>query len=57
MLNKVEECVALLKATERRLPEAAFLARTYLPSKVGEIVGEWKGRVEGQPRQGFRDGL
>ena len=41
MLNKVEECVALLKATER-LPEAAFMARTYLPSKVGEIVGEWK---------------
>jgi len=41
MLSDVETCVELLKETSR-LPEAAFFARTYLPSKVEEIVGEWK---------------
>ena len=25
-----------------RIPEAAFLARTYVPSRVSEVVGLWK---------------
>eukprot|EP00520_Triparma_pacifica_P000280 CAMPEP_0118664034 /NCGR_PEP_ID=MMETSP0785-20121206/17778_1 /TAXON_ID=91992 /ORGANISM="Bolidomonas pacifica, Strain CCMP 1866" /LENGTH=1017 /DNA_ID=CAMNT_0006557875 /DNA_START=18 /DNA_END=3071 /DNA_ORIENTATION=- len=41
MLSNVETCIELLKETDR-LPEAAFFARTYLPSKVEEIVTEWK---------------
>jgi coatomer subunit beta' len=41
MLNQIETCIELLKDTSR-LPEAAFLARTYLPSAVEEIVQSWK---------------
>ncbi|XP_065653479.1 coatomer subunit beta'-like [Hydra vulgaris] len=40
-LGKVEECLELL-CKSKRLPEAAFLARTYLPSQVSRIVQMWK---------------
>lgn len=39
--GNVEACVELLVKTNR-LPEAAFFARTYLPSKVDDIVKLWK---------------
>jgi len=39
--GNVEACVNILVATDR-LPEAAFFARTYLPSRVDEIVSLWK---------------
>ncbi|KAL9183551.1 hypothetical protein ACHAXT_004407 [Thalassiosira profunda] len=41
LTGNVEECANLLVATNR-LPEAAFFARTYLPSRVEEIVSLWK---------------
>ena len=41
LTGNVEECANLLIATNR-LPEAAFFARTYLPSRVEEIVSLWK---------------
>lgn len=41
LTGNVEECANLLIATNR-LPEAAFFARTYLPSRVDEIVSLWK---------------
>ncbi|XP_039142749.1 coatomer subunit beta'-1-like isoform X2 [Dioscorea cayenensis subsp. rotundata] len=41
MLGKLEECLQLLVASDR-IPEAALLARSYLPSKVSEIVALWK---------------
>merc|ERR1719375_1050448 len=41
LTGNVEECADLLIATNR-LPEAAFFARTYLPSRVGDIVSLWK---------------
>merc|ERR1711957_464581 len=34
-------CANILIATNR-LPEAAFFARTYIPSRVDEIVSRWK---------------
>jgi coatomer subunit beta' len=37
----VEACVELLIAT-KRLPEAAFFVRTYMPSRIDEIVALWK---------------
>ena len=37
----MEECLDLL-CKSNRLPEAAFLARTYLPSEVPRIVKLWK---------------
>lgn len=41
LLNKLEECINLLCETGR-IPEAAFLARTYLPTKVSDVVALWK---------------
>lgn len=41
LTGNIEACVNILIATNR-LPEAAFFARTYLPSRVDEIVGLWK---------------
>jgi coatomer subunit beta' len=43
LLKRTDECVRLLAAAGR-VPEAAFLARTYAPSLVSEeeAVGLWK---------------
>ncbi|XP_022090255.1 coatomer subunit beta'-like [Acanthaster planci] len=41
MQGKLEECLALL-CKSGRYPEAAFFARTYMPSKISEIVTSWK---------------
>lgn len=41
LTGNVEACADLLIKTNR-LPEAAFFARTYLPSRVEEIVSLWK---------------
>jgi coatomer subunit beta' len=40
-LGKLEDCLELLIDTNR-LPEAAFFARTYLPSQVSRVVGLWR---------------
>ncbi|CAM9271615.1 unnamed protein product, partial [Discosporangium mesarthrocarpum] len=39
--GKVEECLQLLVGVGR-IPEAAFMARTYFPSAMGRLVGLWK---------------
>jgi coatomer subunit beta' len=41
LCGNVEACADILIET-KRFPEAAFFARTYLPSRVDEIVGMWK---------------
>ncbi|OAE32528.1 hypothetical protein AXG93_3242s1510 [Marchantia polymorpha subsp. ruderalis] len=41
LLRKLEDCVQLL-VESNRIPEAAFFARTYLPSHVSEVVGLWR---------------
>ncbi|AQK80378.1 Coatomer subunit beta'-3 [Zea mays] len=41
MLGKVEDCIQLL-VDSSRIPEAALMARSYLPSKVPEIVAIWR---------------
>ncbi|XP_074561524.1 coatomer subunit beta'-1-like isoform X1 [Curcuma longa] len=41
MLGKLEDCLQLL-VDSNRIPEAALMARSYLPSKVSEIVSFWK---------------
>ncbi|RWR77506.1 coatomer subunit beta'-1-like protein isoform X1 [Cinnamomum micranthum f. kanehirae] len=41
MLGKLEECLQLL-VESNRIPEAALMARSYLPSKVSEIVAIWR---------------
>ena len=39
--GQLEECIQLLVDTDR-FPEAAFLARTYYPSKIGSVLELWK---------------
>ena len=41
MLKDVDGCLDLLIETNR-IPEAAFMARTYAPSRVSEIIALWK---------------
>jgi coatomer subunit beta' len=41
MTGNVEACADLLIAAHR-LPEAAFFVRTYLPSRIDEVVTLWK---------------
>ncbi|KAE8718408.1 Coatomer subunit beta'-2 [Hibiscus syriacus] len=41
MLGKLEDCLQLL-VESNRIPEAALMARSYLPSKVSEIVEIWR---------------
>jgi len=41
ILNRVEDCLDLL-CTSGRIAEAAFMARTYLPSQVPRIVELWR---------------
>ncbi|KAL4583909.1 hypothetical protein LXL04_008495 [Taraxacum kok-saghyz] len=41
MLGKLEDCLHLL-IDSHRIPEAALMARSYLPSKVSEIVALWR---------------
>ncbi|KAI3712040.1 hypothetical protein L1987_70589 [Smallanthus sonchifolius] len=41
MLGKLEDCLHLL-IDSNRIPEAALMARSYLPSKVSEIVALWR---------------
>lgn len=41
LTGNVEACADLLIAT-KRLPEAAFFVRTYLPSRMEEVVELWK---------------
>jgi coatomer subunit beta' len=41
LTGNVEACVDILVQTQR-LPEAALFVRTYLPSKMDEIVALWK---------------
>lgn len=41
LLGDLNECLNILIAT-KRFPEAAFFARTYVPSKVGEMVSIWR---------------
>lgn len=39
--HRLDQCLELLIRTNR-LPEAAFLARTYLPSQVSRVVKLWR---------------
>jgi coatomer subunit beta' len=41
LLGELEACIQLL-VDSNRIPEAAFMARTYLPSQVSNIVTLWR---------------
>ncbi|GFO05733.1 coatomer subunit beta' [Plakobranchus ocellatus] len=44
VLGKCDECLEILINTGR-LPEAAFFARTYLPSQISRVVNLWREQV------------
>jgi len=44
ILGKLEDCLEVLLQSNR-LAEAAFFARTYLPSQISRVVGLWKESV------------
>lgn len=44
VLGNLEECLNILVKTNR-LPEAAFFARTYLPSEISRILPQWKAEL------------
>lgn len=41
LLGDIERCLEILIKTNR-LPEAAFFARTYIPSKISYVVQLWR---------------
>ena len=45
LLGRIETCLDILNKAGR-VPEAAFLARTYMPSKVSEMVALWRKDLE-----------
>jgi len=45
LLNDLDKCIDLLCDTSR-IPEAAFMARTYLPSRVSQVVSLWKDNLK-----------
>jgi coatomer subunit beta' len=45
VLGKLDECLDIL-IENQRLPEAAFFARTYLPSQINRIVGLWRDKLK-----------
>ena len=44
-LNNYNECLNIL-LDSKRLPEAAVFARTYIPSKVDEVIELWNKQIE-----------
>ncbi|KAF8972005.1 hypothetical protein BGZ46_010162 [Entomortierella lignicola] len=55
-LGQVEDCIDILIETER-IPEAALMARTYLPSAVPRIVKLWKESLVGAGKTKTADAL
>ncbi|XP_046397085.1 coatomer subunit beta' [Ischnura elegans] len=57
LLGDVDKCLEILISTDR-IPEAAFFARTYLPSQVSRVVGLWReslGKVSHKAGQSLAD--
>jgi coatomer subunit beta' len=45
VLGKLDQCLDIL-IENQRLPEAAFFARTYLPTQISRIVGLWREKLK-----------
>merc|ERR1711970_84458 len=57
LLGKLERCLEIL-IESNRIPEAAFFARTYLPSEVSRVVQLWRvqlGKVNEKAGQSLAD--
>jgi len=57
LLGDLEKCLDILISSDR-LPEAAFFARTYLPSEISRVVALWRlqlGKVNEKAGQSLAD--
>ena len=57
LLGDLERCLEILIASNR-IPEAAFFARTYLPSEISRVVELWRvqlGKVNEKAGQSLAD--
>merc|ERR1712179_642894 len=57
LLGDLERCLEIL-ITSNRIPEAAFFARTYLPSEISRVVDMWRvqlGKVNEKAGQSLAD--
>merc|ERR1712012_1065476 len=57
ILGDLEQCLDVL-IQSGRLPEAAFFARTYLPSQISKVLPQWKeqlAKVSEKPGQSLAD--
>merc|ERR1712168_1321478 len=57
LLGDLERCLEIL-ITSNRIPEAAFFARTYLPSEISRVVALWRvqlGKVNEKAGQSLAD--
>lgn len=57
LLCRLENCLEIL-IKSARLPEAAFFAKTYLPSHVGRVLAIWKekmGKTSAKAAQALAD--
>merc|ERR1712181_132872 len=57
LLGDLEKCLEILIASNR-IPEAAFFARTYLPSEISRVVALWRvqlGKVNEKAGQSLAD--
>jgi hypothetical protein len=55
LLGQVDECLELLSKSGR-ISEAAFMARTFAPSKIPEVLHQWKKNL-GQRHRKVADSL
>ena len=57
LLGDLEKCLDIL-VSSNRIPEAAFFARTYLPSEISRVVALWRvqlGKVNEKAGQSLAD--
>ena len=55
LLGRVDECLELLSKSGR-IAEAAFMARTFAPSKIPDVLHQWKKSL-GQRHRKVADSL
>lgn len=55
-IGAIEEAIDLLIKTER-IPEAAMLARMYLPDRMSSVVKLWKSDLENKNRKKTAESL
>lgn len=56
VLGKLDQCLDIL-IENQRIPEAAFFARTYVPSQMSRVVGLWRDKLKEMNMERMAQGL